>query len=611
MTERRDVPWGLRAVPDLGCWELARSRDELAGADRVGPSRSSATSRGGSVERRAAVVQSGADGSAGEGGPGSGTGENGAESLPDAALWSDGAASSEQRTTTRQGERGHRAILGVLGEPRQVFACLQASGEAVRVAYGSYAAADRFGNEAAATGSRPRRQQPIRDAIMAFLSEPRSARAIADRIGRPVPTATGHLGAMQRCGLVRRLGFAAYARADYTGPPLEFRPPPRMSPVQLAIAAFLAEPRSRQAIADRFGLSANAIQGHLAALRARGEAVRIACRTWVSASHPAASGPISSARPRPVFDRTVAFLTEPRSVAEMAAHLGRPARSVGHHLAKLARLGLIGRLEPGVYVRADCAGPAANSGARCPRGALTAALLEVLGEPRSTGVIARRVEMPYQKVRSRLSWLARHGEVIRLRKATYVRADVTFDPSARAVTAATESSREAIMSFLDRPRLLDDIVAHVGGPKSTLSHRLAAMTNLGLIRRVGQASYARADYAGPNVAVRRRRRARAELDPLSMDILRFLDEPRAWGAVVRHVPQSQSTTRRRLAMLCARGAVIRLRGGVYVRAERVAPALPAVGAGSAGEMSKACVGFEERRCSSAGPPHLSSSALQG
>ncbi len=67
-----------------------------------------------------------------------------------------------------------------------------------------------------------RRPQPIRDAILAFLTEPRSARAIADHIDRRVPIATGHLAAMQRRGLVRRLGYAAYALADYRGPPIAF-----------------------------------------------------------------------------------------------------------------------------------------------------------------------------------------------------------------------------------------------------------------------------------------------------------------------------------------------------------------------------------------------------
>jgi len=62
-----------------------------------------------------------------------------------------------------------------------------------------------------------RRPQPFRDAILAFLGEPRAARAIADDIGRPIPTATGHLAAMRRRGLVLQLGFAAYARAHHVG----------------------------------------------------------------------------------------------------------------------------------------------------------------------------------------------------------------------------------------------------------------------------------------------------------------------------------------------------------------------------------------------------------
>ena len=62
------------------------------------------------------------------------------------------------------------------------------------------------------------RPQPIRDAILRFLTEPRSAGEIAEHIARPVPTATGHLGAMIRLGLVQRLGFGTYAAAPYCGP---------------------------------------------------------------------------------------------------------------------------------------------------------------------------------------------------------------------------------------------------------------------------------------------------------------------------------------------------------------------------------------------------------
>ncbi len=82
------------------------------------------------------------------------------------------------------------------------------------------------------------RPQPIRNAILAYLSEPRSAQAVARHINRPVPTATGHLAAMRRLGLVVRLGYAAYARADYAGPPLSFyRKSCRTKRVGLLLAA--------------------------------------------------------------------------------------------------------------------------------------------------------------------------------------------------------------------------------------------------------------------------------------------------------------------------------------------------------------------------------------
>ena len=70
---------------------------------------------------------------------------------------------------------------------------------------------------------RPTRPQPIRDAILAYLTEPRAAIDVALLIKRPVPTATGHLAAMRRLGLIKRLGYAAYARADYEGPAMSFR----------------------------------------------------------------------------------------------------------------------------------------------------------------------------------------------------------------------------------------------------------------------------------------------------------------------------------------------------------------------------------------------------
>ena len=65
----------------------------------------------------------------------------------------------------------------------------------------------------ATTLGRPRRQ-PIRDAIMAYLTEARSAKQIAEHIERKVSVATGHLRAMRVRGLVVRVGWGQYIRAD-------------------------------------------------------------------------------------------------------------------------------------------------------------------------------------------------------------------------------------------------------------------------------------------------------------------------------------------------------------------------------------------------------------
>ena len=65
-----------------------------------------------------------------------------------------------------------------------------------------------------AAGSRSSRKQPIRDAIMAYLTEARSAKQVAGQIDRKVSVATGHLRAMRLRGLVVRVGWGQYVRTD-------------------------------------------------------------------------------------------------------------------------------------------------------------------------------------------------------------------------------------------------------------------------------------------------------------------------------------------------------------------------------------------------------------
>ena len=99
----------------------------------------------------------------------------------------------------------------------------------------------------------PSRLQPIRDTILAFLSEPRQAREVALHIGRPVPNATGHLAAMARLGLVVRIGYGRYERADLLAdgarPAVIVRP----HPVRDAVLGCLDRPMHHGAVAAPTG----------------------------------------------------------------------------------------------------------------------------------------------------------------------------------------------------------------------------------------------------------------------------------------------------------------------------------------------------------------------
>lgn len=99
------------------------------------------------------------------------------------------------------------------------------------------------------------RPQPIRDAILRFVTAPRSAGDIAEHIERPVPTTTGHLRAMIRLGLVRRIAFATYAPANYSGP--KVRLPQRRSKsssvLRAQILALLQERSSVETLRVKVG----------------------------------------------------------------------------------------------------------------------------------------------------------------------------------------------------------------------------------------------------------------------------------------------------------------------------------------------------------------------
>ena len=65
--------------------------------------------------------------------------------------------------------------------------------------------------------SRAPRDAPIRQAILSFVTVPRSAGEIARHIDRPIPTATGHLRAACKLGLTKRIARSFYVVTDYLG----------------------------------------------------------------------------------------------------------------------------------------------------------------------------------------------------------------------------------------------------------------------------------------------------------------------------------------------------------------------------------------------------------
>jgi len=108
------------------------------------------------------------------------------------------------------------------GTVRSRVDALICTGQAARISQGLYVATGRpraVPSVSAAPASAPcsGRLQPIRDAILAFLGEPRQAQDVAAHIGRPVSTATGHLAAMRRLGLVLRIAPGRYERAVVAG----------------------------------------------------------------------------------------------------------------------------------------------------------------------------------------------------------------------------------------------------------------------------------------------------------------------------------------------------------------------------------------------------------
>jgi hypothetical protein len=110
------------------------------------------------------------------------------------------------------------------------------------------------------------RRHPIRDAIMAFLVEPRTVKEVADHIERRTSTATGHLRAMHRRALIVRLRWGVWVRRDKCKNPPDQTSIRRGRPTQDALLDHLHEPKTLEELEQITGNPRRSLQSALTAM---------------------------------------------------------------------------------------------------------------------------------------------------------------------------------------------------------------------------------------------------------------------------------------------------------------------------------------------------------
>ena len=204
----------------------------------------------------------------------------------------------------------------------------------------------------------PARPQPIRDAILAYLTEPRLAVDIARHIKRPVPTTPGHLAAMRRLGLVDRVGHGVYALngtavavGDQAFQPRK-RPPVGQPEGRVAFLALarrirreLAAPCRCADLAVRLGEPWDAVHA-------------VVERLWLSGIVTGSERTgyrlvVRGERRRAIFARILAALSEPRSAVGLADHLDISVAVARRRLSQLREAGAVSPGENGKFVRVN------------------------------------------------------------------------------------------------------------------------------------------------------------------------------------------------------------------------------------------------------------------
>jgi DNA-binding transcriptional ArsR family regulator len=209
------------------------------------------------------------------------------------------------------------------------------------------------------TGPRPSpRPQPIRDAILAYLSDPRRAVDFARHIERPVPTTTGHLAAMRRLGLVDRVGYGLYAlHGTVPAPGNEAFPPHQLRATGEAelwamtralsgkIRGALSSPCRTSELAVRIGEPRDAVEAVLE-------------RMWLSGivtgnEREGFELVVRGRRRRLICERILGALRVPRTVVDVADRLDISIEVARRRILQLREAGAVVVGERGRFVRLE------------------------------------------------------------------------------------------------------------------------------------------------------------------------------------------------------------------------------------------------------------------
>lgn len=405
-----------------------------------------------------------------------------------------------------------------------------------------------------------------RRAIWRHLKEPKTDHQLAELLQRPLTQIHATLQALRESGLVRIAdghdGHRRYRRAGG-------KPPPELrrsgfSARQRQVLDFLARPRTRQGITDRFRFKPAAATKLLADLRAAGAIVKTAVpggrpRDFYSRRDvPVDLGTLFQHRPGTARD-ILRLLRTPLAPVQISQSLGVSHQRIHKPLETLLAAGLVRRVPvPGrkrsLFLRSDAA-------RTMPLSADQQDLLAHLGEPRTAVALAHRAGATLARTTSLLNGLTATGHVQSAlpagmqRLRCYWRAGLAID--AHTIQAPLNAKQAQLLKLLGKPRSIRWLARRCRADPITTQHRLARLCKTGYAVRVALegSQLPRVFYCRAGLAIDRRK---LQAVRRHQRLLALLRKPCSIVALSQALHVAQPTITADLDQLMATGAVERL-----------------------------------------------------